>query len=69
MIGGNNMLYLFGLAMMALGMVMTVNPKQCTKEEFRDKPEIVKKTRRSGIIFMCCGVVVVILSYVLGSLR
>ena len=54
--------------MMALGMVMTVNPKQCTKEEFRDKPEIVKKTRRSGIIFMCCGVVVVVLSYVLGSL-
>lgn len=62
------MLYLFGLAMLALGLVMTVIPKQCTKEEFRDKPEIVKKTRRSGIIFMCCGVVVVVLSYVLASL-
>ena len=62
------MLYLFGLAMMALGMVMTVNPKQCTKEEFRDKPEIIKKTRRTGIIYICCGVVVVVLSYVLGSL-
>ena len=54
--------------MMALGLAMTVIPKQCTKEEFRDKPEIVKKTRRSGIIYICCGVVVVILSYVLGSL-
>ena len=63
------MLYLFGLAMMALGMVMIINPKQCTKEEFRDKPEIVKKTRRTGIIYICCGVVVVVLSYVLGSLR
>ena len=62
------MLYLFGLAMMALGMVMIINPKQCTKEEFRDKPEIVKKTRRTGIIYICCGVVVVVLSYVLGSL-
>ena len=62
------MLYLFGLAMMALGIVLTVNPKQCTKEEFRDKPEIVKKTRRTGIIYICCGVVVVVLSYVLASL-
>ena len=62
------MLYLFGLAMMALGMVMIINPKQCTKEEFRDKPEIVKKTRRTGIIYICCGVVVVVLSYVLASL-
>ena len=62
------MLYLFGLAMMALGMVMIINPKQCTKEEFRDKPEIVKKTRRTGIIYICCGVIVVVLSYVLGSL-
>ncbi|MBO7095458.1 MAG: hypothetical protein J6V94_00685 [Lachnospiraceae bacterium] len=62
------MLYLFGLAMMALGIVLTVNPKQCTKEEFRDKPEIVKKTRRTGIIYICCGVVVVVLSYVLSSL-
>ena len=62
------MLYLFGLAMMALGMVMIINPKQCTKEEFRDKPEIIKKTRRTGIIYICCGVVVVVLSYVLASL-
>ena len=62
------MLYLFGLALMALGMVMIINPKQCTKEEFRDKPEIVKKTRRTGIIYICCGVVVVVLSYVLASL-
>lgn len=62
------MLYLFGLAMLALGLVMVIIPKQCTKEEFRDKPEIVKKTRRSGIILMCCGVVVEILSYILGSL-
>lgn len=50
---------LVGLAFV-LGLYMTIVPKSCTKEELRDDPAQVAKTRRNGIILMIISAVVIV---------
>jgi hypothetical protein len=55
--------------MLALGLVMAIIPKQCTRKEFQDNPEMVKKTRRSGIILACAAVALEVVLYMTAGLR
>ncbi len=57
------------LMMLALGLVMAIIPKQCTRKEFQDNPEMVKKTRRSGIILACAAVALEVVLYMTAGLR
>ena len=54
-------LCVFGL-MALLGLVMVIAPKPCTKKELREDPEQVGKVRKSGVIIMICGVLLIVLN-------
>lgn len=60
--------FILSMAMFVLGLVMIIIPDRCTKEEFRENPDMVKKTRRSGIILMCCGLVLWLLFFLLSQI-
>ena len=50
-----------GGVIFVLGLLMVAMPKQMTKKEMRDDPAIVEKTRKSGIIELVCGVLIVVI--------
>lgn len=53
--------FFIGAILGVLGIVMSVNPKMCTKETFRDNAAMVAKSRKSGILFIVLGVIMIIL--------
>lgn len=53
-------LILAGLIIL-LGLVMVIFPKACTKAENRDNPDAVAKVRKSGILEMVIGVLLLVL--------
>lgn len=56
-------LVLAGLVFL-LGVIMVLCPKACTKKALRDDPEAVARVRKSGIIEMVVGVLLVILFFI-----
>lgn len=54
-----------GLAMLILGVVMSINPKGCIKRELRDDENRIKKNRRGGFVIIACGVCTLIIGLVL----
>lgn len=55
------MLIICGIMMLILGLVMVINPKISTKEEFRNDSKIVMKTKKNGFILIGCGIALFIL--------
>ena len=55
----------FGLLALGLGIYMAVAPKSATKKEMRDDPAAVAKTRKSGIIVTICGLLLVVVFFIL----
>lgn len=60
--------YFLGVMMILLGAFMTGNPKKATKEEFRNDENTVKKTKRNGFIVIGCGIALIILGIIKGTL-
>ena len=59
---------IFGVMMILLGTYMAVNPEKATKEEFRNNEKIIKKTKRNGFIVIGCGITLIILGIIKGTL-
>ena len=55
----------FALIALGCGIYMVICPKLATKKEMRDDPEVVAKTRKSGIIITVCGILLVVLNVVI----
>lgn len=53
--------YILSGVLILLGLIMVVLPKQSTKKELRDSEEALKKTRRSGIIVVVLGIVLLLI--------
>ena len=57
-----DMIPLFGGGIIfVLGLLMVAMPKQMTKKEMRDDPAVVEKTRKSGMIEIVCGVLIILI--------
>ena len=59
---------ILGVMMILLGAYMSGNPKKATKEEFRNDEKIVKKTKRNGFVVIGCGIVLIILGIIKGTI-
>lgn len=59
---------LLGGMMILLGTYMSANPKKATKEELRNDENVVKKTKRNGFVVIGCGIVLIILGIIKGTL-
>ena len=49
------------VAVFVLGLIMVICPKACTKKEQREDAEAVAKVRKSGILEMVVGVLLLVL--------
>lgn len=45
-----------------LGLIMTVFPKKCTREDLREDPTQVAKLRKGGIVMMICGALLIVMT-------
>lgn len=52
--------FILSAILIILGLFVTIMPKENTKKELRDSEEAVKKTRRSGIVIVGCGIVLLL---------
>ena len=59
---------IFGVMMILLGLYMVISPKNATKEELRNDEKVVKKTKRNGFIIIGCGITLIILGIIKGTL-
>ena len=57
--------FILGAALILLGAIMLIMPKQCTKEEKRNILEEVNKAKRSGVIMIGLGVFLMIVNIIL----
>ncbi len=58
-------LIILGAVLIALGLFMVICPKQAAKKENRDNPEAVSKVRKSGIIEVVCGILLIIIEIIM----
>lgn len=62
------MQYILCAVMILFGIFMIAFPKQSTKKQFRDDPQKVGKVRKAGIVWVVCGVALLILELVIDSM-
>jgi len=60
--------YFLGGMMILLGAYMSGSLQKATKEELRNDENAVKKTKRNGFVVIGCGVVLIILGIIKGTL-
>lgn len=57
--------FILGAALIILGAIMVIMPKQCTKEEKRNILEEVNKAKRSGGVMIGLGVFLIVVNIIL----
>lgn len=54
---------ILGAVCVILGIAMVISPKACTKKEFREDPDRVAKTRKSGVVEIFCGIAIIVMGF------
>ena len=49
----------FGGMMILLGLYMFICPVKATKESLRSDNKMVSRTKRNGIVVICCGILAI----------
>ncbi|MCM1286951.1 MAG: hypothetical protein NC240_01485 [Clostridium sp.] len=62
------MQYVLSACMVLFGIFMIAFPKQSTKKEYRDDPKKVGNVRKAGIVWVVCGMLLLILDLVIESI-
>lgn len=57
--------YIIAVVFLLLGIYMIVNPKNATKEEFRNDEEKVAKTKRNGFFMVVLAIIMFVIGVIM----